>query len=95
MATVIAELAGGAHRLIERAEAAHEAGDHRLASHLADFAAWAAPDDPGIHETRSRLYLARRKAETSLMAKGIYLSAAHESQAVVERQSPDSRSSGS
>lgn len=93
LAAAIADLAGGATRLIERAEAAHAAGDHRLASHLADLAGWAAPDDPGVHEIRSRLYLARRKAETSLMAKGIFLSAARESQAVVERRSPDPQSS--
>lgn len=95
LAVAIADLAGGAGRLIERAEAAHEAGDHRLASHLADLAGWAAPDDPGVHEIRSRLYLARRKAETSLMAKGIFLSAARESQAVVDSQAPNPRSADS
>lgn len=84
LATAIAELAGGAHRLIERAEQAQDAGDVRLASHLADLAAWAAPDDAAIHEVRARLYIARRKTETSLMAKGIFLGAAKESQAVVD-----------
>lgn len=84
LATAIAELAGGAHRLIERAEQAQSDADFRLAGHFADLAAWAAPDDPAIHEARARIYLGRRKAETSLMAKGIYLGAAKESQAVVE-----------
>ncbi|MFM1753044.1 MAG: hypothetical protein RL119_2006, partial [Actinomycetota bacterium] len=84
LATAIAELAGGAQRLIERAEQAQDAGDVRLASHLADLAAWAAPDDAAIHEVRARLYIARRKTETSLMAKGIFLGAAKESQAVVD-----------
>lgn len=84
LASALAELAGGAHRLIERAEEAQSTGDVRLASHLADLAAWAAPDDAAIHEVRSRLYTARRKTETSLMAKGIFLGAAKESQAVVD-----------
>ena len=84
LASALAELAGGAHRLIERAEEAQSSGDVRLASHLADLAAWAAPDDAAIHEVRARLYIARRKTETSLMAKGIFLGAAKESQAVVD-----------
>lgn len=88
LATAIADLAGGADRLIEQAERIHDSGDQRLACHLADLAGWAAPEDPGIHAIRARLYLARRKAESSLMAKGIYLSAARESQAIVERATP-------
>lgn len=89
LATAIAELVGGAHRLIERAEQAQSDGDFRLAGHFADLAAWAAPEDPMIHEKRSQIYLSRRKAETSLMAKGIFLGAAKESQAVVESSTTD------
>lgn len=89
LAAAIADLAGGAPRLMERAEQAQADGDFRLASHLADLAAWAAPDDVAIHEVRARLYITRRKSETSLMAKGIFLSAAKESQAVVDKSSSE------
>lgn len=78
----LADLAGGAGVLAERAAALSEAGDHRLACHLADLAGWAAPDDPGVHRRRAEVYRARRAAETSLMAKGIFAGAARESDAV-------------
>ncbi len=85
LATAIATLAGGADVLLRRAEAAVSDGDLRLACHLADLAGWAAPDDPGIHGGRAAVYLARRKAEPSLMSKGIFAAAARESQLVVDR----------
>ncbi|MEN9646833.1 MAG: hypothetical protein RL238_3502 [Actinomycetota bacterium] len=86
LATVLAELAGGADVLVRRAEAAVGDGDLRLACHLADLAGWAAPDDPTVHAARAAIYLARRKAEPSLMSKGIYAAAARESQLVVDEQ---------
>jgi alkyl sulfatase BDS1-like metallo-beta-lactamase superfamily hydrolase len=85
LATVIAELAGGADVLVRRAEQAMTDGDARLACHLADLAGWAAPDDPSVHQARAAIYLARRKQEPSLMAKGIFAGAAKESQAVVDQ----------
>jgi alkyl sulfatase BDS1-like metallo-beta-lactamase superfamily hydrolase len=88
LAAEIAELVGGAGVLAERAGERSASGDHRLAAHLADLAGWAAPDDPGIHATRAKVYLARRKAETSLMSKGIYAGAARESTAVADNQNP-------
>jgi alkyl sulfatase BDS1-like metallo-beta-lactamase superfamily hydrolase len=84
LAATVAELAGGADVLLRRAEQAIADGDLRLASHLADFAGWAAPDDPVIHAGRAAVYLARRKVEPSLMAKGIFAAAARESQAVAD-----------
>jgi len=78
----LAELAGGAAVLAERAAALSEAGDHRVACHLADLAGWAAPDDAGVHRRRAEVYRARRAEETSLMAKGIFAGAARESDAV-------------
>lgn len=84
MATELAELAGGAGVLIERAMQLTEAGDFRLACHLADLAGWAAPDDAGLHAQRALVYRARRQAESSLMAKGIFAGAARESEAVAE-----------
>jgi len=84
VATVLASLAGGADVVMARARRAASEGDLRLACHLADIAGWAAPDDPSIHAARSEIYLARRKAEPSLMAKGIFLAAAKDSQAIAE-----------
>jgi len=85
LATEIAALAGGVDVLVRRAEDAASHGDLRLACHLADLAGWAAPDDPDVHAARAAIYLARRKAEPSLMSKGIFAAAARESQQVVER----------
>ena len=84
LATELADLAGGASVLIDRAVTRSDAGDHRLACHLADLAGWAAPDDPGVHAARAVVYRARRAAESSLMAKGIFAGAARESESVAE-----------
>ncbi|MEY4173888.1 MAG: hypothetical protein RI900_1053 [Actinomycetota bacterium] len=84
LASEIAALAGGVDALVRRAEELVTAGELRLACHFADMAGWAAPDDPGVHAARAAVYLARRKAEPSLMAKGIFAAAARESQAVAE-----------
>ena len=59
-------------------------GDIRLSCHLADFAGWAAPEDPGIHANRATIYERRRKSELSLMSKGIFKGAARESKAIAE-----------
>jgi glyoxylase-like metal-dependent hydrolase (beta-lactamase superfamily II) len=85
LAAEVADLAGGAGVLIERAMQLSEVGDFRLACHLADMAGWAAPDDAGIHAQRAVVYFARRKSESSLMAKGIFAGAARESEAVAQR----------
>ncbi|MFZ9706999.1 MAG: alkyl sulfatase dimerization domain-containing protein [Ilumatobacteraceae bacterium] len=85
LGTEIASLAGGADVLIARAKGLAEDGDIRLACHLADFAAWAAPDDPTIHTRRAEIYNKRRDVELSLMSKGIFKAAARESEAVVKR----------
>ncbi|MGB8860151.1 MAG: alkyl sulfatase dimerization domain-containing protein [Ilumatobacteraceae bacterium] len=88
LAGVLADLAGGVEVLLHRAERALGDGDARLACHLADLAGWAAPDDPVIHGGRAAIYLARRKAEPSLMAKGIFAGAARESQAIADAALP-------
>ena len=82
----IAALAGGADVLIARAKGLAEDGDLRLACHLADFAAWAAPDDATVHARRAEIYDKRRDVELSLMSKGIFKAAARESAAVVKRR---------
>jgi glyoxylase-like metal-dependent hydrolase (beta-lactamase superfamily II) len=84
LAAELADLAGGASVLIDRATQLSEHGDHRLASHLADLAGWAAAGDVGVHAARAAVYRARRAAESSLMAKGIFAGAARESEAVVD-----------
>ncbi|HEY7628540.1 MAG TPA: alkyl sulfatase dimerization domain-containing protein [Ilumatobacteraceae bacterium] len=84
LATAIAELCGGAAKLICRAHQAAAVDDLRLACHFADLAAWAAPDDASIHAVRNEIYTARRNAEPSLMSKGIFMAAARESQRVVD-----------
>jgi alkyl sulfatase BDS1-like metallo-beta-lactamase superfamily hydrolase len=84
LAAEVATLAGGADVLIRRAQDVVASGDLRLACHLADFAGWAAPDDPEVHRIRAEIYEARRKSELSLMAKGIFRGASRESEAVVK-----------
>jgi alkyl sulfatase BDS1-like metallo-beta-lactamase superfamily hydrolase len=93
LAATLADLAGGPEVLLRGAERAASDGDLRLACHLADLAGWAAPDDPTIHTGRAAIYLARRKAEPSLMSKGIFAAAARESQLVVDRATPSGGSS--
>ena len=58
-----------------------------LPAHGLPIAGWASPDDPVIHGGRAAIYLARRKVEPSLMAKGIFAGAARESQAIADTAS--------
>ncbi len=88
LAAELASLAGGARALAERAVSLQES-DPRLACHLAELAALAAPDDEGVHRMRAEVYQSRRSRETSLMAKGIYGSAANESKSRLESSADD------
>lgn len=86
LAEELAALAGGAGRLAARAEALLERGDPadlRLAGHLAELAAQAAPEDAGVHNVRAKVFEARVAAETSTMAKGIFGWAARESRSQI------------
>ena len=56
LAAELASLAGGASRLAERAREVAAAGDLRLAGHLAELAAQAAPDDKGVHAVRAEVF---------------------------------------
>lgn len=78
LAEEIAELAGGARRLARRAFELSEAGDHRLACHLAELAGRAEPDDREVLKLRRDVYRARRDEETSLMARSIFEAASKE-----------------
>ncbi len=79
LAAEVAALAGGTGALARRAAELAEAGDLRLAGHLAELATQAAPDDADAHRVRSEVNEARAKAERSTMAKGVYRWAAAES----------------
>ncbi len=76
LASEIAALSGGAEALVERAAALSSDGEHALACHLAELAGAAASGDSTIASARGEIYRARAEAEQSLMAKGIYDSAA-------------------
>ncbi|MEO7428471.1 MAG: alkyl sulfatase dimerization domain-containing protein [Acidimicrobiales bacterium] len=83
LAAEVASLAGGALLLATRAGELAAAGDLRLACHLAELAGLAAPEDHAVQTIRADVYERRRKAESSLMAKGIYASAVRESKQVL------------
>jgi glyoxylase-like metal-dependent hydrolase (beta-lactamase superfamily II) len=76
LASEIAALAGGAKVLAERAEKLAEAGDLRLASHLADFALEAAAGDADVQKKVAAIYDKRAESEQSLMTINIFNSAA-------------------
>ena len=69
LAAELAALAGGAERLAGRAATLAEGGRTRLAAHLAEFAAGAAPDDKAIQATRAMVLERCMEHETSLMGK--------------------------
>ncbi|WP_433218648.1 alkyl sulfatase dimerization domain-containing protein [Microtetraspora malaysiensis] len=79
LAAAVAELAGGTERLCDAALKAMADGDQRLAGHFAEMAVQAAPDDPGAHLVRARVYAARAASEASVMARGVFAWAAEES----------------
>jgi alkyl sulfatase BDS1-like metallo-beta-lactamase superfamily hydrolase len=76
LAQELATLSGGADRLAARARDLAEAGELRLAGHLAELAALASPAE---HPTRADVNDRRAAEETSVMAKGIFNAASNES----------------
>ncbi|MBB3731164.1 alkyl sulfatase dimerization domain-containing protein [Nonomuraea dietziae] len=79
LASAVAELAGGPAVLADAALKALGEGDERLAGHLAEMAALAAPGDAGVHRVRAEVFGTRAAGEMSLMSKGIFTWAASES----------------
>ncbi|MFE8950401.1 alkyl sulfatase dimerization domain-containing protein [Streptomyces sp. NPDC007856] len=79
LATASADLAGGAHALSDAARRYADAGELRIAGHLAEFAVQAAPDDVRVHAALADVNQARTESESSLMAQGIFTWAAAES----------------
>jgi alkyl sulfatase BDS1-like metallo-beta-lactamase superfamily hydrolase len=72
VASELAGLAGGAAVLADRALTLSDAGDHRLAGHLAEMAALAAPADAAIATARATVFSRRAELERSLMARGVF-----------------------
>ncbi|MCP4002626.1 MAG: MBL fold metallo-hydrolase [bacterium] len=81
LAAEVAKLSGGIEVLITRAKELAEAQDFRLACHLIEMAVQAEPAHKTAHGARSEIYALRRDRESSLMARGIFGSASHESEA--------------
>ena len=83
LAAELAALVGGADRLAARARelAANDDG-LRLAGHLVELAALAAPDDRAVQSARAEVFERRVAVETSTMAKGVFAWAASESRRV-------------
>jgi alkyl sulfatase BDS1-like metallo-beta-lactamase superfamily hydrolase len=90
LATELATLAGGSSVLADRAGELSDAGEHRMACHLAELAGRAAPHDPAVHRLRAQIYAARAEHERSVMAKGVYRWAQRESERVVAERVADS-----
>ncbi len=82
VAKEMVQLAGSVEILTNRALEIAEEGDLRLACHLIELAVTAEPIHEGAHRARAEIYWHRRAAERSLMSKGIFASAARESEAV-------------
>ena len=89
VAIEVAALAGGVDALVTRAQEVAGSGDLRLACQLIEWAAGAEPEAEHVHRVRSEIYRARRGAESSLMAKGIYKSAEAESQTAITGTAPE------
>jgi alkyl sulfatase BDS1-like metallo-beta-lactamase superfamily hydrolase len=87
LAHELAQLAGGAGRLADRALALAREGRLRAAAHLAELAALAAGEDPAVHEIRADVFEQRAGEESSLMARNIFLAAAEESREHTRTQS--------
>jgi alkyl sulfatase BDS1-like metallo-beta-lactamase superfamily hydrolase len=79
LAAEVSALAGGARALAARAREVADTGDLRLACQLAEWASQADPDDADARAARAEIYKVRMRAERSLMARGVYSWAAHES----------------
>ena len=97
VARELADLAGGAGVLADRALALIEAApdafangdteaDLRLAGHLAEMAWLAAPNDPAVAGARRTVCTRRAEAATSTMARGVFGWAARESAAGDDRK---------
>jgi alkyl sulfatase BDS1-like metallo-beta-lactamase superfamily hydrolase len=81
LAGELATLAGGGERLAERALELAEAGELRLAGHLAELAMQASPELEAAQRARAEVNERRAQDATSTMARGVFGAAARESRA--------------
>jgi alkyl sulfatase BDS1-like metallo-beta-lactamase superfamily hydrolase len=81
LAAEVVRIAGGAAELARRAQELASDGRLDVACQLVEWASQAAPDDAEVHRARAEVYMQRHRAASSLMAKGIFASAARESEA--------------
>ncbi len=81
LARELSRLVGGGSVLVQRALRLRDEGDLKLACHLIEIAAAAEPNSASVFEARSAIYAARAKGELSLMARGVFSSAAQEKSA--------------
>jgi alkyl sulfatase BDS1-like metallo-beta-lactamase superfamily hydrolase len=94
LAEEISALSGGAARLAERARSLAAEGKLRLAAHLAEMAAAAAPDDREVHAARADVFERFADAEPSVMAKGIYRWAVKDSEEILGSDSGENENTG-
>jgi alkyl sulfatase BDS1-like metallo-beta-lactamase superfamily hydrolase len=85
----IAQLAGGAAKLVDEANSKFAAGDLAMAAHLIDWAVMAAPEDVAGHTVRMKIYAARAADSRSTMSHGIFRAAAIESAAKAGVAAPE------
>jgi alkyl sulfatase BDS1-like metallo-beta-lactamase superfamily hydrolase len=81
LAAELAELAGGAERLAERARELADDGSLRLAGHLAELALQADPRSNAARSARADVNELRAEQATSTMARGIFRWAAADARA--------------
>ena len=85
LAKVLVELVG-VEKVIDRALKAKSENNLRLACELIEIAYQAYPDSKEINSKRFEIYDARKNAEPSLMAKGIFGEAAYSSQRIIQEK---------
>ena len=90
-AAEIAQLAGGVATLITRGRALLEQGDSVMATHVAEWATRAAPDDRAAQTLKRDAYTRRLSEAESLMAQGIYRAAMNDAR-IALGEAPESGS---
>jgi len=88
LAQELSAMAGGAERLAERARELSDAGESRLAGHLAQLAWLAEPRSRKAQETRAEVYGRRADEEASTMARGVFAWTAAESRRMMSDGEP-------
>jgi glyoxylase-like metal-dependent hydrolase (beta-lactamase superfamily II) len=79
-AAEIAELAGGIAAIVARGRTLLDAGDATTATHLAEWATRADPEDRDAQAFKRDVYARRLDEAESLMARGIFRAAMHDAQ---------------